>query len=748
MPDGVNGTSTRHRWRFFRSGGVDQVRLDTGADLANLAQLNLKLWVALACPTRGLEFDSRTLDLIDGDKDGRVRAPEVLAAVAWVCAVHKDPGEILASPATLSAASINPETPEGRHALDSLRRVTADLGKTEGEAVTLDDVSVVANRLTQSPFNGDGVITPDACRAPHSRALVEDVIATVGPVNDRSGKPGVCQETVDRFFAGAQACADWWARRDADRERVMPLGNATPDAYAAFKAVKGKIDDYFARRRLAEFDLRSVAALNGQDADFLALSKAQMGLAAAEAAALPLARIEPGRDLPLAGGLNPAWAEPLARFNRLGVAPILGARTALSPDDWALLCERLAGHEAWEAARPTTPVGKLGLDRIHAILAGDGRAALAALIAEDLTHAADAEAIIEVERLIRYRRDLYTLLMSFVSFRDFYTHRQPALFQAGTLFLDGRSCDLCVRVENADKHAVLAAHSKICLVYCDCVRAAAGEKTVVAAAFMDGDSDNLIVGRNGVFYDRSGRDWDATITRVIDNPVSIRQAFWSPYKKVARFIDEQLAKRASADAAAVEGRLNTAAAASVTADKAGRAHEVKRMDVGTVAAIGVALGSIGTFVAAIFTKFVDLGVWLPVGVVVLMLAISLPSMILAWLKLRQRNLGPILDGTGWAVNTRASINVPFGRTMTKLAVLPRNADRSFIDPYAEKRKVWPLIVASLLAILAVLWALNRSGRLYEWFKIGTPAEHRSTSEPKADSPKADSATDSAKGSGK
>ena len=69
-----------HHWRFFRAGGFDQVKLERGADLLNLDQLDQKLWVALACPTRGIEFDIKTLDLIDTDKDGRIRAPEIIAA--------------------------------------------------------------------------------------------------------------------------------------------------------------------------------------------------------------------------------------------------------------------------------------------------------------------------------------------------------------------------------------------------------------------------------------------------------------------------------------------------------------------------------------------------------------------------------------------------------------------------------------------------------------------------------------------
>ena len=41
---------TKHRWRFYRAGGVDQVRLDRGADILNLPDLDQKLWVALSAP--------------------------------------------------------------------------------------------------------------------------------------------------------------------------------------------------------------------------------------------------------------------------------------------------------------------------------------------------------------------------------------------------------------------------------------------------------------------------------------------------------------------------------------------------------------------------------------------------------------------------------------------------------------------------------------------------------------------------
>ena len=88
-------TPAPHRWQFIRVGGADQVIFRTGEDIARLGELDQKLWVALACPTRGIDFDARTLDLIDADGDGRVRPPEVVAACEWVCARLRNPDVLL-----------------------------------------------------------------------------------------------------------------------------------------------------------------------------------------------------------------------------------------------------------------------------------------------------------------------------------------------------------------------------------------------------------------------------------------------------------------------------------------------------------------------------------------------------------------------------------------------------------------------------------------------------------------------------
>jgi hypothetical protein len=256
-------------------------------------------------------------------------------------------------------------------------------------------------------------------------------------------------------------------------------------------------------------------------------------------------------------------------------------------------------------------------------------------------------------------------------------------------------------VEDAAKHATMAGLAGAYLAYLDCVRKSSDKKMTVVAVFTAGDRDNLMIGRNGVFYDRQGDDWDATITKINDNPISIRQAFWSPYKKFARLIEEQVAKRAAEHDAESHKMLADTATTTVNVDRA-KAPEPKKVDVGTVAALGVAVGAIGTFFTALIgygSGVLKLGpLAVAAAMVGIMCLISLPSVVLAWLKLRARNLGPILDANGWAVNAKAKLNIPFGATLTSVAKLPPGSKRDNRDPYAEKAFPWKriLLVALLL----------------------------------------------------
>ena len=718
---GVDPKASKHRWRFFRAGGFDQVLLETGADLTSLGSLDQKLWVALSCPVSGIEFDAKSLAFVDTDADGHIRAPEILGAVRWAGNVLKDPDHLVRREDHLPLSAIDDASDEGKAVLAGAKLVLSVLGKPDATGITLDDASDTSRIFSQARFNGDGIVPAKSAADPALATLIEDIIGSLGGENDRSGDPGVTAETIERFYTEAKAIADWWEA--VGKPETHPFGTDTAARYELFRPLKPKVEDYFQRCRLAAYDGRSALLLGPAEADYQKLALTTLREDTEAVAGFPLAVAAAGKSLPLTEGLNPVYADAVRRFATEIVLPVLGGKDSLTDDGWGTICARFAPYEAWLETKPATVVEKLGEERVRTILAEDRKAVLLDLVARDKAVEPEVTAILSVERLLRYCRDLHLLVNNFVSFRDFYTRKGKGTFQAGTLYLDGRSCDLCISITDVGKHATIATLSRVCLAYCDCVRQGGGEKMTIAAAFTAGDSDFLTVGRNGVFYDRKGQDWDATIVRILEHPISVRQAFWAPYKRLARLIGEQMQKMAAARSKAADDRAALQAISASQNMAAGKPvppppppFDVAKF-AGIFAAIGLAIGAIGTMLAAVLTGILKLTWWqIPIAIVGIVLVISIPSVLLAWLKLRKRNIGPILDANGWAVNARAKINIPFGTSLTAAARLPENAERSLIDPFAEKRNPWKLYMV-LVALLVAALLLWRHGYLARWFGV-------------------------------
>ena len=304
-----------------------------------------------------------------------------------------------------------------------------------------------------------------------------------------------------------------------------------------------------------------------------------------------------------------------------------------------------------------------------------------------------------LRKLLLLHRDFYRLLRNFVSFEDFYDRDKSTIasFEAGTLIIDQRACHLCLRVNDMGKHDVQAPLSGIYLLYCNCDSKKLGKSMQIVAAMTQGDIQNLSIGKNGIFYDNEGNDYDATVTKIIDNPISIRQAFWTPYRKFGNWVQEKINKSAAEKDAKAFDDLTT----SVEAKAEGGAEQKPAFDIakfaGIFAAIGMALGMIGSALVSLASGLSTLTWWQNIlVVVVILLLISGPSMIMAWLKLRRRNLSPVLNANGWAVNADAIISVVFGRTLTEQVSFPL-----IKDPLAQKKNGMKPWVATLITVCCV-----------------------------------------------
>ncbi len=693
-----------YKWTFQNIGGSTRVKIRCGEDLRHLAELDPKMWTVLSCPTQGLEIDKKSLEYIDVNKDQRIHIEDVIATANWLTSVIDNPDTILEGNDRLPLNNINRQNENGAQLYDSAQQILSNLGKPETDTISVADTSDSIRIFEQTRFNGDGVIIPESTDDEQLKALITTISETIGNTPDRSGKIGINTEHIETFFT---ALADYKAWQEAKPK--LPFGDRTDDAINAWDALNPKMQDLFMRNSLAAFSAESLAALDVKTEQIQAISADNLTDRINDIATYPLARITAEKQLDLTAPVNPAWADKFETLRSIAVNP--KAKT-LSLAEWNQIGAEFADYKAWLTDKKGNVAETLTEEQRTQLNDEKLKAALLDLVEQDNALKAAADSIAEVDRLTHLYRDFATLLNNFITLQDFYNPDKNinAIFQAGRLVIDQRVCNLCLKVTNPGNHATMAPSSGMYLLYCDCTAKDKIGTMQIVAAMTAGDVGDLYVGKNAIFYDRDGLDWDATITKIIDNPISIRQAFWSPYKKFVKWIEDTINKRAAEkDAKVFEDA--TAKANNVAADGVeGAKTQAGTFDIakfaGIFAAIGMAVGLICDFLLGLIDKMTE-SVWTFIGAIaVIILLISGPSMIMAWLKLRKRNLAPILNANGWAVNAGTIVNIPFGNSLTDIVKFPVTKGK---DPFKPQIPAWRKCLYWLLLIAALccgLWLCN------------------------------------------
>ncbi len=654
-----------HKWQFFKSARCVQAKVETGDDLLALKDLDKKLWTVLSAPVTGVRFDAATLKLIDTDGDGRVRVPEVLAAVDWMAARFKKLDFLFDGKNEIPLDEIREDTPDGQALLKSFKSLLARAGKTDATRLSLDDSTGMTDVFNAQPFNGDGVVTAKSTDDASLAGAIAAIIAAEGGVKDRSGEDGVDQGKADAFFADVAARLAW---KDAAKDAAV-FGDKTADAYAAFKAVEAKIDEFFTPP---------------ED--------------------MPLVTDAADPALPLTAGVHPLWLGKFRAFAELVVAPA----TQIARDEWTAVKAKFAPYEAWLAAEAGKPVAAISDDALAAF-AKDGKvqAQVNDLLAKDLALADEYGRLVDCERAVRYAANLVKWLHNYVNQANLYDPKRDGVFRTGDLYIDGRVCRLCFEVVNEGAHSALAERSKCCLLYAKLTRPATGEAREVCAVVTAGPTAGLYVGRNGMFVDCDGKDWEAVVAKVVESQVSLREAFWAPWAKIATTISEQCKKFLSSKQDAAVAQVGETTTAAAAAPKPAEAPSGAAL-ASSVAALGVGVGMAGAAIGGLIGLVAGLPLWkVLAGVAAVILIVSLPSVILAWFKLRARDLGAILNAGGWAVNRPLTFSMGLARTFTHPAKMPLGSVVAR-DPYASHGwlKALLLLLAAAGVALAICWKLG------------------------------------------
>ena len=681
----------KHVWQYYSLGGVIRVKIDSGEDIAHLDELDEKYWTVLSCPVDGLAMDKQTLSYLDLDGDGKIRISEVTKTAKWLSSCIRDKDLLLKGNSSLPLSEFDTDTPEGLRLYNSAKSILANL-HSEKEEISIEDASAETSIFSGTKFNGDGIITlVSAGDDEELKATIRECMDKIGSVTDRSGDPGVNAGMIEQFYS---ACADysaWQAEAESNRDTVLPFGEQTQAGYEAYLALKDKINDFYLRCRLLRFDPETAASVD------VAINKIE------DLVNRPIAK--PGKDAKLnLNGINPSWQAAVDKLIAVIPAKEIPADHELREEEWNSIAARFESYAAWLGAKKGEVVEGLGTDRINAILKAGRKQDLLDLVAADSALKEESESIDDVKKLMYLYRDFSSFLRNYVIFSDFYARKDGtrAMFEAGRLFIDQRCCNLCIKVSDMSKHEDMAKLSGMFLIYCNCVSKTHGDTMDIVAVLTAGEISDLRPGKNGIFYDRNGGDWDATITRIVDNPISIANAFWAPYRKFWEFcvgiLDKSVSEREEKISTEMQNKVLEATSSTEKTSDSKQGFDIAKF-AGIFAALGMAIGYIGSFLTKLVTGIAQTPLWqLLLGIIAIMLIISGPSCISAMSKLRKRNLGPVLNANGWAINSKVLVNILFGNQLTSVVKYPK---LNISDPYKQDTPAWKKWLTAFITILII-----------------------------------------------
>lgn len=690
----------KYDWSFSTIGGMTRVNIDCGEDIKHLDELDQKLWTVLSCPVSGLEFDTKTLKMIDTDGDGYIHVDEVVAAAKWITSVINDPDLLLKKEDSISLSAFNTQNADGAKLLASAKQILANLGLNK-DSISVADTEDSVAIFAKTGLNGDGIITEQSTDDEALKKTIAAIVATMGGKTDRSGLAGADADSIEAFYGALAAYSAWKKAADDNKEAIFPYGDDTAAALDTVNALKAKVADYFMRCKLAQFNSASTQALDVPASRIEAISDKDLSACNDEISQYPLARLSENNTLPIDGRINPVWQATFAKLKSLVFDKDYPGANEITEEQWNAVVAKFAAYEGWLGSKAGAQVESLGIDEVNAVIAADRKADLLKLVDDDKALESESTSIDAVNKMLHLYRDFYKLLCNFVSFKDFYNPAEKAVFQAGSLYIDERCCDLCIKVSDMGAHNATANLSGMFILYCNCVNKKNGAAMTIAAVMTDGDISDLRNGKNGVFYDNNGNIYDATVTKIIDNPISIRQAFWSPYRKLGKLVEDTINKFASDKDSKVMSDMS--AKVTAPADAKQQAFDIAKF-AGIFAAIGMAFAALGAALKSLASALMGLSFLQWIGLIVgIVLIISGPAMIKAWLVLRKRNMSPLLNANGWAINASVKVNIPFGSTLTHMSKAPKVV--MGVDPFAEKTPVWKKIVGWVIGIAAVFAAL-------------------------------------------
>ncbi|GJL83657.1 MAG: hypothetical protein DHS20C01_32910 [marine bacterium B5-7] len=657
--DDNRSTSASGNRPFRRLGDAYHLNIANDKDLEAVLTLDEAHWVATTAPTNTINTDSVFLNLVDSDCDGRLRAEEVKDAIRFLLRYHKKPEDIRDGNLTLDIDAINPCDESGQQIRESANKVLARLSDND-KLIPLAQLRKIKNEVLDGGLDQAGIVLPEATTDKDIHGFINDLVKSVGGKQHPQGKHGADTETLNTFMDECQRFLTWRLEAGALNEegpsKIWPLGTKTASLYPTFELLHKKFIQYFLLCDLKRINPELLASAMNTPEGNIASNLMDSEHAEAYLSNAPLAQLNDEGVLDLTGEMNPYFKKNIETFLSEIAQPLLSsAITHLDKHTFQSLLTMFNPYLDWLDRKPQVSVECVDFDTMARYVNDSKyRQQLELLIAESHRTAFVLENLKELERLLLYQGHLLGLVNSFVSFPHLYDPNSRALFEMGTLIMDGRHFTLAVTVNDRKRHIEVVKSSNIFMMYLELYGPGHTLEYEVAVPITSGNHGNIHLGKWGIFNDIHGRELHAQIVDIVENPISIGEAMIDPFVRLGRSFINRLEEFSSK----AEQQLF----------KSGDGDKDKKKDGssgGLLAGGGIAIAAIGSSFAFITETLAGLSlkvILIALGITAALIAI--PAAIATYYRLSRRDLSTILEGSGWGLNARMRLTREQANTFT------------------------------------------------------------------------------------
>jgi hypothetical protein len=675
-----------------RYGGDWQPLLRDFADAVAALELPDTAWAVLSCPVDGVALEQDFIALIDRDGDGRVRTDDVREAVAWTASMLGEWGGVSAGASVLRIADLSGGGAAHHTTALALRNTLlagAEVGAEKG-TLTLADLRNTEALCQGGDRDGDGVV-PVHCLPLELQSGATDILSICTPEADRHGNPGITQGVLDAFVIARDTYGAW----ECERGLHYIWGETSAESANVLLACDNAVRAWFALCEIHSFapeqaDLieRLVVPIDtlpgaGRDYEHLQALLDGVPIAAPHAdGVLGFDQIRPSRHQASIVSLRDA---------------VFGGAVSIDKHQWEAAVVAARQLVQWLDAGEPLSARAFGEKRI-AQLDDATLAQMRECCLLDEVNQRHFHHLQDLEKLLIFQRDLFTFCRNFIAFTDLMDPTQRAIFERGSLIMGGREFHFSMRVRNIGEHKKRAEESGIFVLYVEVAfRWHLDDAPIVetvAVPVTRGTRTGLRVHRRGVFIDRTGRYHEAVVVDLVENPVSLTEAFLAPFRRVGQYISSKLETLTEKLDADFDKQVTDVSKAPAPAPAVG----MNPIMGGTVA-----FAALGSAFAFITKQLSDIGgprIFL--ALVVVSLLVAIPSVLMASVRLYKRNLAGLISASDWALNDQMRLTVSLGRLFTRRPALPAKVNAQTRDHALEQlKRVDPRAVTRARALMGV-----------------------------------------------